>query len=276
MTDNTALSASVTVETLPVVAGVEIPVDSEGRYNLNALHRASGEGKHKAPNKWLENQQAQAFVIAVKSQTPNLGSGKESNTYEVLKIINGGNAPGTFAHELIAVEYAGWISPSFRIKVNQTFIDYRTGKLQPSLNPANLSRLQLIEIAMQAEQERLALESTVAVIQPKADALDRIATASDGAMCMTDAAKMLQIRPLDLKRWLLINQWIYRRNGNNNMLGYANKLQQGVVEHKVHVQRDETGVEQVHERLLITPKGLAILATVFQVQLSLKLAGEAA
>jgi hypothetical protein len=29
------------------------------------------------------------------------------------------------------VEYAGWISPKFRILVNQTFIDYRTGKLQP-------------------------------------------------------------------------------------------------------------------------------------------------
>ncbi|HAX5210387.1 TPA: KilA-N domain-containing protein, partial [Escherichia coli] len=33
-----------------------------------------------------------------------------------------------FAHELLAVEYAGWISPVFRLHVNQTFIDYRTGK----------------------------------------------------------------------------------------------------------------------------------------------------
>lgn len=42
-----------------------------------------------------------------------------------------GRNGGTFAHELIAVEYAGWISPKFRILVNQTFIAYRTGKLQP-------------------------------------------------------------------------------------------------------------------------------------------------
>ncbi len=65
-----------------------------------------------------------------------------------------GRYGGTFAHELLAVEYAGWISPGFRIKVNQTFIDYRNGKLQPALNPANVSRLQLTELAMQAEQER--------------------------------------------------------------------------------------------------------------------------
>ncbi len=148
----------------------------------------------------------------------------------------------------------------------------------PALNPANLSRLQLIELAMQAEQERLALESKVAIIQPKAEALDRIATASDGSMCMTEAAKMLQIRPIDLKRWLQVNQWVYRRNGNKNLLAYQERIHQGVLEHKVHVVRDETGVEQVHERLLITPKGLAKLARIFQVQTqpALELEGEPA
>ncbi|WP_339058328.1 hypothetical protein [Candidatus Regiella endosymbiont of Tuberolachnus salignus] len=29
----------------------------------------------------------------------------------------------------LAVEYAGWIRPDFRIRVNQTFIDYRRGKI---------------------------------------------------------------------------------------------------------------------------------------------------
>ena len=113
------------------------------------------------------------------------------------------------------------------------------------------------------------LEQHVAVIQPKADALDRIATASDGSMCLTDAAKMLQMRPIDLKRWLLVHQWVYRRNGNKNLLGYADKLHQGLIEHKVHVERDETGVERVHENMLITPKGLAKLAAIFQPALPL-------
>ncbi|WP_268904622.1 hypothetical protein [Candidatus Regiella insecticola] len=30
---------------------------------------------------------------------------------------------------MLAVEYAGWIRPDFRIIVNQTFIDYRRGNL---------------------------------------------------------------------------------------------------------------------------------------------------
>ena len=47
----------------------------------------------------------------------------------------------------------------------------KTGRYeaQPApVNPATLSRLQLIEIAMQAEQERLALEPKVEVLEPKA------------------------------------------------------------------------------------------------------------
>jgi hypothetical protein len=117
---------------LPVVAGVEIPLDDEGRYNLNALHKASGKDPSKAPTQWFRWGPAQDFIEEVKSHCASTQTGTKSTTYEPLKVVNGGSNPGTFAHELIAVEYAGWISPKFRILVNQTFIDYRTGKLVPA------------------------------------------------------------------------------------------------------------------------------------------------
>ncbi|WP_275323331.1 KilA-N domain-containing protein [Xenorhabdus bovienii] len=111
---------------LPVIAGVEITTDSEGRFNLNALHKASGESEHKRPSKWLVTEQAKALITELKEQSPNSGLGQE-----VIKSVRGGTNPGTFAHELLAVEYAGWISPKFRLQVNQTFIDYRSGRLAP-------------------------------------------------------------------------------------------------------------------------------------------------
>ncbi|MTW19424.1 hypothetical protein GJ689_24850, partial [Rhodoplanes serenus] len=43
----------------------------------------------------------------------------------------------------------------------------------------------------------IALEGEVAELRPQADALDRIAQ-SDGSLCITDAAKTLQVRPKDL------------------------------------------------------------------------------
>jgi hypothetical protein len=125
---------------LPVIAGVEIFVDSEGRYNLNALHKAyeRDTGKKqptKRPVDWLRCKSAREFIEAVKEN-----QGENSHLgFDVLKVVHGGANPGTFAHELIAVEYAGWISPKFRILVNQTFIDYRTGKLQPQPTQTSLS-----------------------------------------------------------------------------------------------------------------------------------------
>ncbi|OTA18172.1 hypothetical protein Xbed_03169 [Xenorhabdus beddingii] len=46
-------SMSITTKALPVIAGVEITTDSEGRFNLNALHKASGAGESKKPSQWL-------------------------------------------------------------------------------------------------------------------------------------------------------------------------------------------------------------------------------
>lgn len=107
----------------PVIAGVEITTDTAGRFNLNALHKASGGDNSKRHSLWLANKQAQE-LIAELSRNSGLGQ-------EVIKTQKGGINPGTFAHELLAIEYAGWISPSFRLQVNQTFLDFRTGKLAP-------------------------------------------------------------------------------------------------------------------------------------------------
>ncbi|EEL1018995.1 KilA-N domain-containing protein [Salmonella enterica] len=123
-------------QNVPVICEVEITTDAAGRFNLNALHKASGTGKHKAPNKWLETKQAKELIAELEAnllkniQTPNSGSAQK-----VINVINGGNSPGTYAHELLAIEYAGWIKAPFRLQVNQTFLDFKAGKLQPTFDP---------------------------------------------------------------------------------------------------------------------------------------------
>jgi Rha family phage regulatory protein len=57
------------------------------------------------------------------------------------------------------------------------------------------------------------LEGQVSKLHPKADALDRIAN-SEGSLCITDAAKNLQVRPKDLFGYLRQHGWIYRRIGD--------------------------------------------------------------
>ncbi|WP_022959721.1 phage antirepressor KilAC domain-containing protein [Spongiibacter tropicus] len=226
----------------PVIAGVEITTDAEGRFNLNALHRASGEGDHKKPSKWLRTEMALELAKELEGQ---ISPSKPTST------IKGRGITGTFAHELLAVSYAGWISPAFQLRVNQTFIDYRAGKLQQPAIPQSLP-----------EALRLAAELAEAneAMKPKVEAYDRIAT-SDGGICITNAAKDLQMRPKDLFAWLSSHQWIYRRAGGSGWIAYQDKLQTGYLEHKVTVVYRNDGSEKTTEQVLVTPKGLAKLAS---------------
>lgn len=135
-------------------------------------------------------------------------------------------------------------------------------KVNQPLNPANMSRIQLLELAMQAEQERLALEHKVEEMQPKVEALDRIASAN-GSLCITDTAKSLQMKPSVLFKWLNEQGWIYRRVGGTAWIGYSEKITVGYLEHKVTVIHRDDGSEKVINQVLITPKGLIRLSQVF-------------
>ncbi|WFQ80292.1 KilA-N domain-containing protein [Xenorhabdus sp. SF857] len=159
---------NVANKNLPVIAGVEITTDSEGRFNLNALHKASGGKDAKRPKTWLETKQAQELVDELR-QNSALGQ-------EVLKVQKGGTNPGTFAHELLAVSYAGWISPSFQLQVNQTFIDYRSGKLVDQVQmqiPQSLP--EALRLAADLAEQKAELEHKVEEMKPDVDAFERIA-----------------------------------------------------------------------------------------------------
>lgn len=244
---------------LPVIAGVEITTDAEGRFNLNALHKASGLGDNKAPAQWLRTQSAKDLVAEVSDMhicTSPINSSK------------GGQSQGTYAHELLAIAYASWISPSFHLQVNQVFLDYRTGKLNQPVSmlpnfadPVEAARAWADEVEQKriAKQEVIALQSKVEETKPVVEAFDRIALA-DGSLNMTEAAKTLQVLPIDLRRWLLANRWIYRRNGSKNWLGYQDRVQSGLIEHKISTYEKDDGSQGISEQVRITPKGLTVLA----------------
>jgi len=110
-----------------------------------------------------------------------------------------------------------------------------------------------------AKQEVIALQSKVEETKPVVEAFDRIALA-DGSLNMTETAKTLQVRPIDLRRWLLANRWIYRRNGSKNWLGYQDRVQSGLIEHKISTYEKDDGSQGISEQVRITPKGLTVLA----------------
>ena len=95
-------------------------------------------------------------------------------------------------------------------------------------------------------------------LAPKAIALDRIATA-DGSLCITDAAKSLQVRRKELIKMLQRMRWIYQRPGVTGWRAYDDKRFAGLMEHKQHTDEDRFG-DRTFTQARVTPKGLVKLA----------------
>ncbi|MFS1538119.1 MAG: phage antirepressor KilAC domain-containing protein [Candidatus Phlomobacter fragariae] len=96
-------------------------------------------------------------------------------------------------------------------------------------NPDN--EIVVLENLLQEKKHNKELAHKIEEMKPDVAALEHIAK-SDAAMCVTDAAKQLQLRPKDLFDFLSENKWIYRRLGSH-WIGYQEKIQQGLIEHKV-------------------------------------------
>jgi phage antirepressor YoqD-like protein len=75
------------------------------------------------------------------------------------------------------------------------------------------------------------------------------------------AAKALQCQPKRLFAHLQACQWIYRRAGGAGYVGYQDKIQQGLLDHKVTTVERGDGTSKMVEQVLVTPKGLTKLAT---------------
>lgn len=140
------------------IASTAIRQDVEGRYCLNDLHRAAGGEKRHQPSDWLRLQQTKELIAEI--EIPGI-PGIESR-----------QGLGTFVCKELIYAYAMWISPAFHLKVIRAYDAMATR--QPAFNPADISRLQLLELAMQAEKERLALVGRVDALAAKVEAMGHV------------------------------------------------------------------------------------------------------
>lgn len=103
--------------------GVMVAFEGKERVNLTDLWRAAGSPENKEPRQWVRLPQSIEFIEAV---CKNLNVEKS----HVLKSVSG-KGGGTWANRLIAVSYAGYLSPDLQIWINQVFLE----RLQEERNP---------------------------------------------------------------------------------------------------------------------------------------------
>lgn len=150
--------------------------------------------------------------------------------------------------------------------VRRSLVDKLESMSQPSFDPmAALNDAEFLRGTLLTYSEKvIALEHKVEEMKPDVEAFDRIAKA-DGSMCITNAAKHLQVQPKLLFKLMSENHWFYRRAGGKTWLAYQDRIQSGVLEHKVTTVERSDGSEKVVEQVLVTAKGLTKLSKMFGV-----------
>ncbi|PIT69758.1 antA/AntB antirepressor family protein [Bartonella tribocorum] len=98
----------------------------------------------------------------------------------------------------------------------------------------------------------------IAELKPKAIALDGLKR-SDGLFGITEAAKILEVRPKDLTDYLRRYGWVYRRMPSSPLLPYQDKIQKGLMDCTAITIQKNDGTEKTVPSTKITSKGLACL-----------------
>jgi phage antirepressor YoqD-like protein len=147
-------------------------------------------------------------------------------------------------------------SAELRMKVIRRWRELET---QAQAIPATY--VEALRLAADKAEENERLLGVIQLQAPKVAAIKRLAAAS-GAICITDAAKHLQITPSKLFSWLQANRWIFHRGSSTRWIAYQPRITAGLMVHKVtQLKPDaETGTDRAAYQPLITPKGLACLA----------------
>ena len=237
------------------IADTAIRQDAEGRYCLNDLHRASGaESKHQ-PAFWLRNAQTRALI-------EEIGNSANLQSSPVASIEGAGG--GTYVAKELVYAYAMWISAAFHLKVIRA---YDALVAQPATLAIPQTLPEALRLAAEAieERDRLALahkasSEALAIAAPKAQALDRIASPTEGAVCLRVAAKLLQMPEKQFLQFASAEGFIFRNHHSRIWQGYAEKAKAGLVELKLTTIERDDGSTKTVEQVLITRAGIARLA----------------
>lgn len=122
--------------------------------------------------------------------------------------------------------------------------------------PVELSRMELIQLALAAEQENQALKDHVAVLAPKAQALDAIADTSN-TYCIRECAKTIGIKESELIQLLIDKKWVYR-DASKKLQPMAQYTLNGVFANRTSpvIKNHHDGQERVFLHMRVTAFGL--------------------
>lgn len=179
--------------------GTPITFECGAGVMINATQMAKRFGKE--PTHWLKNQQTDNYL-------KTLSKLRNRSLADLVRVTRGGDNPGTWMHEDVAMEFARWLSPAFAIWTNDrikellregvttTATDDQTIAkamviLQSRLEEAKRETARLRESAEDAQAEAQFLRDRAEEDAPKVLFAEAV-TASKRSILVGELAKILK------------------------------------------------------------------------------------
>jgi len=220
----------------------------EGRVMANATLMAKAFNKE--PIGIFKTQSWIDFVKVVCEDT-NL----KSEDIQTSKMGSPENGGGTWIHEELVIEFSRRLNTKFSLWCNRKVSELlRTGSV--SLQPTELTRMDLIQLAMDSERERLKLEQQVVLLSPKAEYTDLVLL-SKSTFTTTDIADELGMSAIKLNR-LLCYKGIQRRESGRYIL-YAKYQGKEYTTTRTHTHTGADGSVNTTHLMVWTEKGRVLI-----------------
>jgi hypothetical protein len=147
--------------------GNEVGFTVDGKVMVNATEMAKPFGTSKGPKHWLTNQSTKEFLN-------ELGKVRILTLPDLVKINYGGNNPGTWMHEDVAIEFARWLSPKFAIWCNDRIKELVANRMQAPMpfNPEALNQ-SMQKLAELTTQNFTAVRNEIAGIDERLRVLEQ-------------------------------------------------------------------------------------------------------
>ncbi|QZM13400.1 hypothetical protein ABVS_2773 [Acinetobacter lwoffii] len=124
--------------------------------------------------------------------------------------------------------------------------------------PVELSRMDLIQLALAAEQENIALKQHVAALEPKAKGLDRIADCTN-VLGIRESAKVLKVGQNQLVQYLIDHKVVYR-DQHGKIQAYQKSVDQKLIHVVTSAPRLFESGEKVFTQVKLTQKLITRIA----------------
>src|SRR5262245_6667968 len=124
MTTDSPSNADIPTEI--VLRGSRVATDQDGNVCLNDLWRLAGTPENRRSRDWYPSKRAKALDEALRLRIgENFPNSKKISAISTYYTQGRGVKARTYAHPVLALDYAEYLEPDLGVEVRETFLRYR-------------------------------------------------------------------------------------------------------------------------------------------------------